>query len=98
MEYCLRDIGSKQLALFGATKSINTMVIDPIQYLDLVNKLEEDAYRGIVGCDFFKTFTKYGPDGLSKRLGQSRSLQVNCSGRNKKSLQGNPLQASFKYV
>ena len=42
------------------------MVIDPIQYLDLVNKLEEDAYRGIVGCDFFKIFTKYGPDGLSK--------------------------------
>ena len=52
--------------MFGATKSINTMVIDPIQYLDLVNKLEEDAYRGIVDCDFFKIFTKYGPDGLSK--------------------------------
>ena len=42
--------------MFGATKSINTMVIDPIQYLDLVNKLEEDAYRGIVDCDFFKIF------------------------------------------
>ena len=34
------------------------MVIDPIQYLDLVNKLEEDAYRGIVDCDFFKIFTQ----------------------------------------
>ena len=42
------------------------MVIDPIQYLDLVNKLEEGAYRRIVGCDFFKIFKKYGPDGLSK--------------------------------
>ena len=42
------------------------MVIDPIQYLDLVNKLEEDAYIGIVDCDFFKIFTKYGLDGLSK--------------------------------
>ena len=36
------------------------MVIDPIQYLDLVNKLEEDAYRGIVGCDFFKIFKNKG--------------------------------------
>ena len=35
------------------------MVIGPIQYLGLVNKLEEDAYIGIVGCDFFKIFTKY---------------------------------------
>ena len=34
------------------------MVIGPIQYLDLVNKLEEDAYPGIVGCDFFKIFKK----------------------------------------
>ena len=57
--------------MFGATKSINTMVIDPIQYLDLVNKLEEDAYRGIVGCDFFKIFTKYGSDGLSKGWGKA---------------------------
>ena len=72
--------------MFGANKSINTMVIDPIQYLDLVNKLEEDAYRGIVGCDFFKIFKKYGPDGLSKSWGQRRSLQGNCPGRNKKSL------------
>ena len=47
------------------------MVIDPIQYLDLVNKLEEDAYRGIVGCDFFKIFTKYGPDVLSKGWGKA---------------------------
>ena len=36
------------------------MVIDPIQYLDLVNKLEEDAYSGIVGCDFFKIFKNKG--------------------------------------
>ena len=47
------------------------MVIDPIQYLDLVNKLEEDAYRGIVSCDFFKIFKKYGPDGLSKGWGKA---------------------------
>ena len=46
--------------MFGATKSINTMVTDPIQDLDLVNKLEEDAYRGIVGCDFFKIFKNKG--------------------------------------
>ena len=36
------------------------MVIDPIQYLDLVNKLEEDMYRGIVDCDFFKIFKNKG--------------------------------------
>ena len=36
------------------------MVIDSIQYLDLVNKLEEDAYRGIVGCDFSKIFKNKG--------------------------------------
>ena len=36
------------------------MVIDPIQYLDLVNKLGQDAYRGIVGCDFFKIFKNKG--------------------------------------
>ena len=36
------------------------MVIDPIQYLDLVNKLEEDANRGIIGCDFFKIFKNKG--------------------------------------
>ena len=47
------------------------MVIDPIQYLDLVNKLEEGAYRRIVGCDFFKIFKKYGPDGLSKGWGKA---------------------------
>jgi len=46
--------------LFAATKSINTMVIDPIQYFDLVNKLGQDAYRGIVGCDFFKIFKNKG--------------------------------------
>ena len=47
------------------------MVIDPIQYLDLVNKLEEGAYRRIVGCDFFKIFKKHGPDGLSKGWGKA---------------------------
>jgi len=59
----LREMVSRQEAWFGATKSVNTMVIGPIQYLDLVNKLAEDAYRGTVGCDFFKIFKKYGPDG-----------------------------------
>ena len=39
---------------------MNTMVIDPIKYLDLVNKLGEYAYRGIVGCDFPKIFKNKG--------------------------------------
>ena len=47
------------------------MVIDLIQYLDLVNKLGQDAYRGIVDCAFFKIFKKYGPDGLSKGWGKA---------------------------
>ena len=74
------------------------MVIDPIQYLDLVNKLEEDAYRGIVGCDFFKIFKKYGPDGWSKGWGKAGVYRENYQCGNKKSRRGyRPAGLNFKY-
>ena len=84
--------------MFGATKSINTMVIDPIQYLDLVNKLEEDAYRGIVDCDFFKIFTKYGPDGLSKGWGKAGVYRETIQAGTKKAYRAyHPIGFNFKY-
>ena len=46
------------------------MVIGPSLYLHSFNKLEEDAYRGIVDCDFFKIFTKHEPEGLANFLGK----------------------------
>jgi len=36
------------------------VIIGPSLYLHSFNKLEEDAYRGIVGCDFFKIFKNKG--------------------------------------
>ena len=66
------------------------MVIDPIQYLDLVNKLEEDAYRGIVGCDFLKIFTEYGPDGLSKGWGKAGVYRQTVLAGTKKACRATP--------
>ena len=74
------------------------MVIDPIQYLDLVNKLEEDAYRGIAGCDFFKIFTKYGPGGLSNGWGKAGVYRETVQAGTKKAYRAyHPIGFNFKY-
>ena len=74
------------------------MVIDPIQYLDLVNKLEQDTYRGIIGCDFFKIFKKYGPDGLSKGWGKAVVYRETAQAGTKKAYRAyHPIGFNFKY-
>ena len=84
--------------MFGATKSINTMVIDSIQYLDLVNKLGKDAYGGIVGWGFFKIFTKYEPYGLSKGWGKAGVYRETVQAGTKKAYRAyHPIGFNFNY-
>ena len=73
------------------------MVIDPSQHLDLVNKLEEDAYRGIVGCDFFKIFKNKGLKIQQISWGKG-SLQGKLPMREKKAGEALwPAGLNFKY-
>ena len=51
---------SRQEALFGTSEITHVRMMDPIQYPHFANKLGEDAYRRIVGCDFSKIFGNKG--------------------------------------
>ena len=51
---------SRQEALLGTSEITHVRMMDPAQYSHFANKLGEDAYRGIVGCDFFKIFKNKG--------------------------------------
>ena len=62
-EYCLRDMVSRQEALFGIEKIAYARMVDTAQHLHLVRKLGKGTRGSGIGCDFFKIFKKYGPDG-----------------------------------
>ena len=46
-------------------------MVDTAQHLHLVRKLGEGVCGEAIGCGFFKIFTKYGPDALSKGWGKA---------------------------
>ena len=60
-EYCLRDMVSRQEALFGIEKIAYTRMVDTAQHLHLVKKLGKGVCGGAIGCGFFKIFTKHEP-------------------------------------
>ncbi len=73
------------------------MVIDPIQYLDLVNKFGKDTNERIVGCNFLKIFKKYGPDGLSKGWGKAGVYRETVQAGTKKAYRAyHPIGFNFK--
>ena len=52
---------SRQEALFGIEKIAYARMADIAQHLHLMKKLGQGVWRGGIGCDLFKIFTKHEP-------------------------------------
>ena len=60
-EYCLKEMISRQEALFGIEIIAYARMVDTAQHLHLVRKLGEGVCGEVIGCGFFKIFTKHEP-------------------------------------
>ena len=80
-EYCLKEMISRQEALFGIEKIAYAKMVDTAQHLHLMKKLVKGARERGIGCDFFKIFTKCRPENLENFLGEMGSLQGKLSRR-----------------
>ena len=73
-------------------------MMDPAQYPHFANKLGKGARGRGIGCDFFKIFTKYGPDGLSKGWGKAGVYRQTILAGIKKAYRAyHPIGFNFKY-
>ena len=57
--------------MFGIDNIVYARMVDTAQHLLLVKKLGKGVWGGGICCGFFKIFTKYGPDALSKGWGKA---------------------------
>ena len=74
------------------------MMVDTAQHLHLMKKLVKGARERGIGCDFFKIFKKYGPDGLSKGWGKAGVYRQTVLGGTKKAYRAyHPIGFNFKY-
>ena len=89
---------SRQEALFGIEKIAYARMVDTAQHLHLVRKLGKGVCGGGIGCGFFKIFTKYGPDGLSKGWGKAGVYRETVQAGTKKAYRVyHPIGFNFKY-
>ena len=73
-------------------------MVDTAQHLHFMKKLGKGVWGGAIGCGFFKIFTKYGPDGLSKGWGKAGVYRQTVLAGIKKAYRAyHPIGFNFKY-